>query len=137
MHVTTARRAKQSAPCRRANFVQYAYGRVYPCACVPSGYEGIGIPLTPYWREEIGDVPLPCADCCFAEETADAALIVPPLSPASKFSPNVSHEAHEVRPAWRWPRLRDEIKIYGLDLDSWMGSEAQIQINPHQSMNRC
>ncbi|GAK54284.1 glycosyltransferas involved in cell wall bioproteinsis [Candidatus Moduliflexus flocculans] len=136
VHVTTARRARRPSPCRRANFVLYAYGRLYPCACIPNGYEGIGIPLTANWREEIVNVPWPCADCCFAEETDEPSLIVPPISLANVFPANDATISPEVRPAWRWPHLHDDIRIYGLDLDSWMGREAQIRINPRQSMNR-
>lgn len=132
-HVATARRARRPSPCRRANFVQYAYGRVYPCACIPSGHEGIGIPLTANWREEIVTVPLPCADCCFAEEAHDEdAKNVLTDSHTTIFIPNRLQRATEVRPAWRWPTLREDIKIYGLDLDSWMGREAEIMVNTVQ-----
>ena len=137
VHVTTARRARHPAPCRRANFVQSAYGRVYPCA-IPAGFEGIGIPLTPNWRADILKVPLPCADCCFAEETSPhpLSLFKERGQGVRLISPHDGQGPREVRPAWRWPQLRDDIKIYGLDLDSWMGREAQIRINPHQSMHR-
>jgi len=129
-HVATTRRARRPSPCRRANFVLYAYGRLYPCACIPSGYEGIGIPLTANWREEIVNVPLPCADCCFAEETGDAALVAPPVMSAPiRSTNNGTQTGTDVRPSWRWPQLRDDIKIYGLDLDSWMGRQAEIVVN--------
>lgn len=139
LHVATNRRARHPRICKRANFVMYAYGRVYPCACVPSGYEGLGIPLTPQWREAIAHVPLPCKDCWFAEEAnngheADRGVRLP--DSALNPSHNPSQDAPDVRPSWRWPYERPNVKIFGLDLDSWMGSTAHIQVDPHQQMNR-
>ncbi len=141
LHVTTSRRAGHPRICKRANFVMYAYGRVYPCACIPSGFEGLGIPLTPQWREAITRVPLPCKDCWFAEEAnneheadRDRGVRLPDLSLRPLESP--SQNASDVRPSWRWPHERSSVKIFGLDLDSWMGSTARIQVNPHQQMKR-
>lgn len=130
LHVTTARRARRPAICRRANFAMYVYGRVYPCACIPDGYAFIGIPLTENWRGEIPDVPMPCADCCFAEEADDAARIVPPVDRPPVSGSAMPGDRGQVREESRWPDAREDIQIFGLELDSWMGHEALIRVNP-------
>lgn len=129
LHVTTARRARRPSICRRANFLMYVYGRVYPCACVPSGYASLGIPLTENWRQEIAEVPMPCAECCFAEEAADETTVVPAIDKDLLSMHRSSVNYPSVREESRWPELRDDIKIYGLELDSWMAHEAIIHIN--------
>ena len=132
VHLSTARRAKNPNPCRRANFVMYVYGRLYPCCSIPGGWEGIGIPLTFNWRQEVTKIPLPCAHCCFAEEGEDVGLHGEALGQwAEKPSEAVEEDPSSfVRPLWRWPLPRVTTKIYGLDLDSWMRREAEIQIAP-------
>jgi len=141
LHVTLSRRARHPRICKRANFVMFVYGRVYPCACIPGGYENLGIPLTPRWREAIARIPLPCGDCWFAEEAnneyeadRDRGIHLP--DPSLITFDNASQDAPDVRPSWRWPYERSNVKIFGLDLDSWMGSTARIQVNPQHHMNR-
>ena len=143
IHVTKARRAKNPAPCRRANFGQYVYGRLYPCTYVPDGCEDIGIPLTENWREEISKVPLPCAQCCFANEREDEELheienetsapSMPLPVSLDKYQPE---QLEQLRPPWRFPPAADDVKIYGLDVDSWMGEQAEICIDPARSMDQ-
>lgn len=143
IHVTKARRARNPAPCRRANFVQYVYGRLYPCTYTPDGCEDIGIPLTKNWREEIQNVQLPCANCCFANEQPGNDPVDAPksLTGAKAVRPldlnDFDQEAlTNVRPAWRFPPRPEDLKIYGLDLDSWMGEMAEIVIDPAKSMDQ-
>lgn len=135
IHVTTARRARNPGPCRRANFVMYIHGRLYPCGSVPSGNEKLGIPLTDNWRKAIMNVPLPCGDCCFAEEVSfsqEEKCHVKSIS-----LPLIELEGlDELRPTWRWPSPRPDIAIYGLEADSWMGREAEIMINSNLGATR-
>jgi len=141
LHVTLSRRARHPRICKRANFAMFVYGRVYPCACIPGGYESLGIPLTPRWREAIARIPLPCGDCWFAEEAnneheADRDRGVHLPDPSLNTLDNASQDTPDVRPSWRWPHESSNVRIFGLDLDSWMGSTARIQVNPQQQMNR-
>ena len=56
-------------PCRRGfiDLVAFQDNRVYAC-CVACGIPGAGsVPLTPSWREDVLQVPLPCAACVFGE----------------------------------------------------------------------
>ncbi len=129
IHLTTARRARRPKPCCRANFLCYRYNRLYLCCHIPTGWEANGIPVTKYWREEILKVPLPCADCCFAEEDkfspARSATIQKPVF----ISPIQTKVFDPKKLAKKWPQPRPDIAIYGLYLDSWMAREAEIRVN--------
>lgn len=143
IHVTKARRAYDPQPCARANFATYVYGRLYPCTYIPEGCENIGIPLTRNWREEIQAVPLPCASCCFANEGAcGSEQEIPPLAitgaiVAKQLTSEQSENLDFVSPPWRLPPPpQDNLRIYGLDLDSWMADHAQIVYAPEMSMHQ-
>lgn len=104
-HIPVGRRAVDPAPCFRAREgIAYAHGRLHPC-CVVLGPEG-GIPLTATWREAILEAPLPCANCCFAEE-AD--------SPAGL---NVLHDLGDATVPW----------VEGVHADGWMGERMAVHI---------
>jgi len=125
IHLTTARRARHPAPCSRAYFLKYLYGRLYPC-CAPAGFEATGIPVTEHWRKEILRVPLPCQECCFAEEHAEFEKSEQVGAPEA-FTHTTSSF---LRPMSCWPSPRDDIGIYGLELDSWMGRKVEIRLRP-------
>ena len=132
LHVCTARRALQPAPCSRAYTVKYMYGRLYPCCAIPSGLESIGIPLTPHWRDEILDIPLPCESCCFAEEHfSESTITYGDIAAIDRDT----HYSTEERPV-TWPALRSDIAIYGLELDSWMRRNAIIGFHPPEGVSR-
>jgi hypothetical protein len=135
LHVTTTRRAVYPRACRRANFLLYVYGRLYPCGCIPAGHESIGVPLTSRWREEIQGLSLPCAECCFAEEAGTpAGKTGTPGAIASH--PGTCRECDgESDESLRWPQRSPDIRIYGLDLDSWMGRKAEIRTSPQGHMD--
>jgi hypothetical protein len=128
LHVCTARRARQPKPCSRAYTIKYMYGQLYPCCAIPNGCEEIGIPLTRQWRDEIRTVPLPCEDCCFAEEEGiEADVDFADIASLSKRT-----RGRGIRKPG-WPTLRPEIEMYGLDLDSWMGQKAFIRCYPENT----
>lgn len=107
LHVSKTRRAEKPVPCfRYREGIAYAYGLLYPC-CVVHGPGGAGIPLTANWREDILKVPLPCGECCFAEE-AD--------------SPGGLNLLNEINPAAA-PEIR------GVYADLWIPGEIKIGLS--------
>jgi hypothetical protein len=125
LHVCTARRAINPRFCSRAYHIKYIYGKLYPCCAIPNGCEDHGILLTPNWRTEIRNIPLPCEYCCFAEEqfpTIDIDVVDIMAFP-KRTKRNATHQNI-------WPNARPEIEIYGVDLDSWIGRKALIRCYP-------
>jgi hypothetical protein len=130
IHLTTARRARKPSPCFRSNITKLSFGRLYPCCFIIDGYEYIGVPLSKDFRETVFNIPLPCLDCCFAEEKRDGDMNAFELQPLEK---EINEEA---RAAKGLPRLRHDIAIYGIDLDSWMSREADIRLCRHPGATR-
>jgi uncharacterized radical SAM superfamily Fe-S cluster-containing enzyme len=67
IHIPRSRRGS-GAICNKGtnNTAIYAGGLMWPC-CAASGVDGgIGIPVTKNWKNELVNVPKPCANCWFS-----------------------------------------------------------------------
>lgn len=138
IHLTTARRARKPKPCCRSNITKLSFGRLYPCCQIVTGYEYIGVPLSSNFRESLIKTPLPCFDCWYAEEDQESNLSGEnEVNISSSKLKHLEKETNEeIRIANGWPRLRNDIAIYGLELDSWMSWEADIRLCQHQGASR-